>query len=486
VVKVKFLFLFLLFAITAVAYTPQPGEIVAVWKVGDQPGEDGFRHGDLIEVLDPTEWSSELVIPDKARVIYLYTVHNASEKLTLRDKAKPQSSHGSPDYKKRKGTADFVKVAKKLGVPAGKVLQTLRDKTPNPVLSFKGVATPVKERPEQAKTSVNVLDRNALTSGTATLGTGGTYLTLTLLAADMGTQTGDVLINAVGEVVETSGATFTNDLNGNDFTIDFKGFNCYNQADSWFIRCEQTNSAGRVGDIIFKNGIITQSSALTSTYTLFDVAAPTANHIYYKDLIALGNTYGERAFRMSSSNVNLVSAVGCIANDFDDYAIIELNSSDILVENCLISNSSTGILVLGSGQGGHILRNTVFFNNGNHVNLDPGSIQILYCGVGGTGSGFDGEPTTGAVTGIVAGDFAKTTLPVDQNYFLPVEGGKLEAATTPDVFVSDFYGRAYSGYIGAMQVGEIPTGDAVEERARRLFKNSVFKNGIFKSEAYRF
>jgi len=190
--------------------------------------------------------------------------------------------------------------------------------------------------------SDNIIDLNAITSGTCTVGEGGTYDTWGDFTADVGTQTGNLTCQVIEEFV-LSNQTFTHDISSYDFKITQTTKFSYiiNVATNGYNFTNVGSGNCIVDNHFFKANASTMESCVQQT------ASATGSwklKVYNCKMDGNGYTYtsGGRAVRLNPSTLESLTSELHNLVIWDMYRGIECtdgNNDSCDIQNCVIYNS---------------------------------------------------------------------------------------------------------------------------------------------------
>src|SRR4030042_471 len=172
--------------------------VYVVWKIGDQnyqgPDNDGMKHGMPISCIDPDIISYDQ-ISDHMKKCFGITKEPISQLDNIKDMMNANMEYNSTDelapdgYRVRSNLIDFSALSAETGI------SDIEDQWKS------GVIVEPIDRSSQTSLLIkssdilypNTPDLHAITVGSYTFGTGGDYIDLASICADIGTLTGNLM-----------------------------------------------------------------------------------------------------------------------------------------------------------------------------------------------------------------------------------------------------------------------------------------------------
>lgn len=293
-------------------------------------------------------------------------------------------------------------------------------------------------------------DLNAWVGGAVTFGSGGTYLTIVLMAADAGTFTSSGTATLVSSITETSFSNFANNIGIYDLTI----------TGDWI------NGVSATGYTI--------SSNYNVTFTLFWSGSGSGTFsVKNTKWIALASV---EFLRVNSTSTH--TGIFEVKDNFFDMAafsstqVLRVSQSSVCVRcsnNIVVSSRGTAVKIDASG--GHadsIYEGNFLFDctTGFDFVSEPGKAQdnytsgtTCYSNTGGLSvySKCASSDATGSEVGLqslAAATVFQSVTPTDANFGVPVFGGALNGTgVNPLIITRTFYYNGIPIVLGDVDIG---------------------------------
>lgn len=197
-------------------------DITIFLKGGDIPGDGSSKDGYIMCHVDPKEWGYNPVISEETKKAYASMTVDSSWLPALRDAqlAYTDSATANPFnvdgevIKARRGLIDLEALETALNKPG--LASDVRSTSVTPVIDGRGLSTSIitdtKNKPFTKR-----VDLNSISTGSATIGSAGTYLTCVLAYGDVAQLTGNLLFTQIGTSIETARPIIGVSTAGNDF-----------------------------------------------------------------------------------------------------------------------------------------------------------------------------------------------------------------------------------------------------------------------------
>jgi len=498
--------LLLLFVVVLVAFsTPHKTNksfVYGVYKVGDKRTASGKEHmgvrdGMIIEVIDPEEWpQGEPVISNFMQKAFCIIKHNRSWKQDLRDAATDSGNSNNPQsYKVKRKKIDFNEIGNTIGDTA--LDWKLRcdslvmiDGTNFDKKILKNTA--VIDRP------LNYIcyDYNAITSGSATVGSGGTYATFAIALADLGNLTGDVTFTQITDATETATAGISEDLGGYTLTItsstDHQG--SYNNG---LLLTMQHNVhmflLGQEG-----NGVVDlcclktiRTVAPNSSSRAFVLAANISAGV--QTIRIYNNIHnGDQGGHMFSStddtptiymydNISLAGYSG-VSVDLNDG-----NANSVYENNSFYNHTVAGIKANDGAGAFGVYRNNICIDNfADFSGISAGATGVN--NISGDATADDGGWSTGSnnLTGLSASSqWVSVVVSDGDSYLKPVANSSAAlSGTTPSYATTLINGVVWTSEIGAKSKVVSSSNKNFSKYSNPTYKNAIYKNDDYKKFIY--
>jgi hypothetical protein len=428
---------------------------IAVFKIGDQSGE-GFKDGQLVSVFDFSEQEPGFVFGEiNSKIFYCQKIPR-SEKEFYRSKM--------VSYEEQKDLT-ITRTPPKAIIRFDRLTEADQSIVAdadaiNPVKLLD--AKTVDFDKDAEKLNAPRLDLNAWKGETVTVGSGGDYATLVLLAADADTFTENGTATIISNITSDASAEFKNELDG--YTMSFTGDPVFNgdPTSGWLVTVAHNSSCI---NLTHNCAGVVNISGLRFLRTV-NTANAAVNIIRISTVTTKANVFN---CRMKSNGTG-----GCVIFNTD-----EGNK----IWNCVLENAYSGFRgtvndVAGSAVENLILKGAAIFNNnavrtyrniviigvshsGNIISSDNST--SLNCA---TDSASVGAATnTNAVVNITAADEFVSLVDTSAYYFKVKAGVLHEAGATPGITanITGIRGNARPGADSKVSIGAdeywIPTFD---------------------------
>lgn len=190
--------------------------VYACFKVGDQglapskPTNQKIYSGMICEVLDPMEWKNkQLVLSDQMKKVYCVVKYPRAKKALLRSgtSAIGDLSINATTYRARALSINYSEMGAIEGKP--NLIDTLQSVSVKSVFNGTGYSdTILKDASTIDYSTTPVEDKNTISTGVYTYGSGGAYSTRQLAYADVAaTLTGNLTLHQISATTETVGAS---------------------------------------------------------------------------------------------------------------------------------------------------------------------------------------------------------------------------------------------------------------------------------------
>ena len=358
--------------------------IYVFFKVGDQEtAKDkeylGMKDGMPVCWIDPNDWNP--VISDDMQKIFACVKVPLSWKSIIIDSVKPNQydEHIDPKtYRARKKLINFDDLQTDTGI--SNLVDNLR---------AKGVKVPIidgKNLPEYIfKDSDNLnspaIDNNAITSGSANVGSGETYTTWGLAFADLGNLTDDLTFTQTSDTTETVSSQATINLGGHTFLCSSNTPHNGDPTNGWLINVNGDTVLFDLrqegpGITEMKNLYIKQlSEGATSSYVI-TTGVVTGFTLKFHDNLMNGDGKSNGSLFTSFDAQVIVQNWNNVFWNMDaaggrGFRLLALNGSDIY-ENNTIYNCNIGV---ENGNLAVTYINFLFIDNATNIASNTNSIS---------------------------------------------------------------------------------------------------------------
>jgi len=446
-------------------------------KVGNQAvgsgklEQSGFKDGMILDIIDPTQWVEDVILSTNMQIINGWIKLPRSWKQTLLNAAMPETTSG-----KERASVGYIALDE-LEAATGIVgLESdLRGTGAVSIIDGSALSTSLIKN-SQSKEWQDIEDKNAITSGSFTVGSGGQdYATWKLALGDISNMDGDLTITQETAVAEATGANvFSFDLNNNTFkmtsdtshngdpTAGHLITHNWSGAQNW-INFENSATGGGVIEIeklTMIHGSVAQSAS-SRTFQIFSIASCT---IRIHDVLANGNSGNSANFIVVADVDPTVELWNIEVWDYGTRAfwlgLIAINSSSI-TENCTAKNCVIGLDAEGEDS---IIRNVACIENSTADFTDVASATIDYCA-----SDDASAPGGNSVTDITPSDEFESLTDTDTNYLKVSEGNLSTAGQTTTISANTVGIRGNAGG----RAGSSPSIGADEFAVVGVIRNKV-------------
>ena len=322
------------------------------YKVGDKEAVDGIKDGMVADIRNPnlhdcnfSDWEKKVYCIKKVPLAKIIELENFDF-----DSIKDIKGFKAREYivfdelQTETGIKDLVK-----DLRSSKVVDIV-DCTQLP-----DIDKDIKDYPDK---EAIIIDKNAVTSGSYTYGSGGSYSTRALAYADIGNLTGNLTFTAISAITETSVSQFSENLGGYLLTDNLGGYTSSTNYNGSSILCVGSNGSFRI-----TNGTIKVIYNLTVSYgTIALTTAASGINWQVDNLIIDGDSQNGRiGLYFNDANCTL-NAYNIIAYDMQIAGVKMdvVGTGAIVIENCIADNCVTGF---GCDDYAFSLKNCVGINN---------------------------------------------------------------------------------------------------------------------------
>lgn len=406
--------------------------VFAIFKVGSQQSQFGIKDGMLVDWIDPDAYKP--IFSDHFQKVFAIIRVPRIWVPKLKDACQPSFQNSESriipeDGKSRSGYIDFKELQTALSMSG--LEDALRG--PGKVEPLDGMSiSQAIIKDAKLKIFDHILDRNAVSSGTYTVGSGGDYATWAAALADIAASlTGNLTFNQITAVTEAGTATVATNINAFTLTLDSSTPHLGNPTGGLLVNINHNGiglnvngTSGPAGSIInvknlYLKRLVAGSSGL-DTALHHDCGDTDVTINWNNILIDSGglNTSGVR----TANNSALVNAWNVISWDTGINAawiLSAINSSSIL-ENCVSLDCQNGF---NAGSNAVTIRNCVAFNavNNDFQNIS-GATGRNNASEDATAANANWSVGTGNTTGITPANEFVSTSDASAN-FMKVQAG---------------------------------------------------------------
>jgi hypothetical protein len=460
--------LFLILLIPVLLFAKQPSDsdfVYLFFKVGD--AANGLKHGQPICYIDPANYDvldySKTLSYNMKRVFLCTRV-----KKNKFDYVKDLFADGAP----KKNKVKWNKIKQDKNIPYNLEEKLLSQDTVEVIDITDEIETFIEPLTGNEEP---VIDANAISTGTYTVGTSGDYANRSLFAADLTTLTGDLTGNQISNITENSNSLFNIVLSGYKFVMDGNGYTVNVAFDS------DLNSIAfnGPGSATFKNNIydrtVAAASIITGVFTVINTVTPFTLCIYNNTII---NNSGA-VFRQATPNT-IVNMYNNISNSIAIGIVIDANDDNpnsIFESNTFYNNTYAGITINNATS---TYNNNVCFNNSSRNFESIGSATgNNNASSDATAADINWSSGSNNQINLVAANEFESLVSTDANFLLPVKNGNLNGAgINPIISGHTTYYNGVSIVLGDVDIG-------AKGLARHADVTGPYKNPVFKNQVYR-
>lgn len=475
----KKLFLILLFPVLLFAKAPNDSNFVyLIFKVGD--AANGIKHGQPICYIDPLHYSVDdygKTISHNMKRVFFCTKVNKNKMAYING----LFENGEP----KKNKVKWTKIKQDKNLPYDLEERLLSQDTVEIIDITEEIETFIEPL---TGNEVPVIDANAISAGTYTVGTGGDYATWAIAAADVSVFTGNLTLNQISNTTEA--ATIVFDVDMFNYTFNCNGNN-YDLSTSGTIHTFRIRNEGTNEILFHKFNFIRTSAPATQDYALLltDGIVGTYKLCVYNNVFNGGGFIGN-AIRLLDDSPTALIYNNLIHNVSGDAFSIGLrtdaiNSNSIIENNTLYNN---GVGLDAKTFDATYLNNAAFDNTTDFANIGSatGNNNASSDATAANGNWSSGS---GNQTSLVAATEFESLINTDSNFLWPTKSSNLDGTgTNPTITGHTTY---YNGFtiisnnvdIGANGIERVLARTTIFKNPiynKDTYKNLIFKNGVFK------